>query len=138
MATAPHTLRARLLPESVRDRVRGLRRHLPVPLVRQVDLRLGATPAAPTPGELAQGMRLPPPPGDPVRLWIAPANFAGQGHAWARAVDAHVPGAGARCMAVEGVLGFPADQVVPPAAYRDIGWQRAQERYVLGHYTHVL
>lgn len=115
-----------------------MRRHLPAGLVRQVDLRLGATPAIPTREELARGLATPEPPTDDVRLWIAPANFAGQGHAWARAVEAHVPGAGARCMAVEGPHGFPADQVVPTTAYRDIVWQRAQERYLLGTYTHVL
>ncbi|GGK67710.1 glycosyltransferase [Ornithinimicrobium pekingense] len=137
-STTPQPLRGRLLPEVVRDRVRGLRRRLPVPLVRQVDRRLGATPVLPTPEELARAAARPEPPRTPVRLWIAPANFAGQGHAWARAVDEHVPGAGARCMAVEGPHGFAADQVVPAAAYRDIAWQKAQERYVLASYTHVL
>lgn len=130
--------RTQLLPAVIRDRVRGLRRRLPAGLVRQVDLRLGATPAIPTQEELARGLATPEPPTDAVRLWVAPANFAGQGHAWARAVEAHVPGVGARCMAVEGPHGFLADQVVPTTAYRDIVWQRAQETYVLGGYTHVL
>ncbi|SOC52394.1 hypothetical protein SAMN05421879_101524 [Ornithinimicrobium cerasi] len=126
------------LPEGARDRLRALRRHLPTSVVRQVDRRLGMTPASPTVEELALGLAAPTLPEEPRRLWVAPANFAGQGHAWARAVDAHVPGVGARCMAIEGPLGFPADQVVPDVAYRDIAWQRAQERYVLGSYTHVL
>jgi hypothetical protein len=73
-----------------------------------------------------------------IRLLVAPVNFAGQGHAWARAVEAHVPGVGARSMAVEGPMGFPADQVVPSPAYRDVVWQRTQERHLLEHYTHVL
>lgn len=71
-------------------------------------------------------------------MWIAPANFAGQGYAWARALDAHAPGVGARNMAVTGRIAFEADQLVAPQIYRDLAWQRAQERYVLGGYTHVL
>ena len=52
MPSTPRTARASRLPSGVRDRVRGLRRHLPAPLVRQVDVRLGATPAVPTKAEL--------------------------------------------------------------------------------------
>ena len=83
-------------------------------------------------------MSVPVPPEEDVRLWVAPANFAGQGYAWARSVEEHLPGVGARAMAVEGPHGFPADQVVPETAYRDIAWQRAQERYLLRSYTHLL
>lgn len=126
------------MSETVRDRVRGLRRHLPAPLVRRVDVRLGVTSRPPTADELERALHLPVPPEQDVRLWVAPANFAGQGHAWARAVEEHISGVGARTMAVEGPHGFPADQVVPDTAYRDIGWQRAQKRYVLGSYTHLL
>ena len=126
------------LPTPVRDRVRQVRRALPAALVRRVDVLLGATPAPPTPAELALALRTPSAPREETRLLVAPVNFAGQGHAWARAVEAHLPGVGARSMAVEGPMGFPADQVVPPAAYRDVVWQRAQERHLLEHYTHVL
>jgi hypothetical protein len=115
-----------------------MRRALPAPLVRRADVLLGATPAPPTPQELALALRTPSVPPQDTRLLVAPVNFAGQGHAWARAVEAHVPGVGARSMAVEGPMGFPADQVVPPPAYRDVVWQRAQELHLLEHYTHVL
>lgn len=107
-------------------------------MAREIDVLLSGVPQRVTPEELARGLAVPDPPETPTRLWVAPANYAGQGHLWARAVEAHLKGVGARSMAVEGPHGFPADQVVPVSAYRDVAWQRAQERYLTRHYTHVL
>lgn len=127
----------RVVPPGARDGLRAVRRRMPASLVRRVDVLTGAVPAAPTREELAQAARRPGPPTQDTRVWIAPANFAGQGWRWARAIDAHLPGVGARSMAVTGPIAFPADQLVAPAAYRDLGWQQEQEAY-LRWYTHVL
>lgn len=78
----------------------------------------------------------PGPPQTPTRLWVAPANFAGQGWAWARAAE-RTPAVGARSMNVTGPIDFPTDYAVPPAVYRDVSWQREQ-REALRAYTHVL
>lgn len=132
----------RVLPEDAGERVRQVRRHLPVPAARMLDRQLGG--AGPRLGRaefaaaFAAASARPAVPAEPTRLWIAPANFAGQGRAWAQAVQDHVPGTGARNMAVSGRLVFAADQLVDPVIYRDLAWQRAQERYVLANYTHVL
>lgn len=132
----------RVLPHDAGERVRQARRHLPVAAARVLDRQLGGS--GPRLGRaefdaaFAAASARPAVPAEPTRLWIAPANFAGQGRAWARAVQAHVPGAGARNMAVSGRLVFAADQLVDPVIYRDLAWQRAQERYVLENYTHVL
>lgn len=81
----------------------------------------------------------PPVPAASRRLLIAPANFAGQGWAWARAGEAQLGDLTAVAMAVEGGgFGFPADYHVPKRMYRHPYWQRSQERYVLGSFTHVL
>lgn len=132
----------RLLPDGVGERVRQVRRHVPVAAARVLDRRLGGGVAEASPAEfeaeLAAGSVRPWPPATATRVWVAPANFAGQGRAWAAALEAHVPGVGARNMAVVGRIPFAADQRVAPGVYRDLAWQRAQERYVLGNYTHVL
>ncbi len=61
----------------------------------------------------------PGPTGD-AHLLVAPANFAGQGFAWARAVDAHLPGTGARSWTytTDPTFAFPRDHAVPMAVYR--------------------
>ena len=84
----------------------------------------------------------PPPPVDVpdarVRLYVAPANYAGQGYAWARAVERHLDGVGARNMAPLGGFGFQADQHVPGHVYRTSrSWQRA-ERAAVEKFTHVI
>jgi hypothetical protein len=84
-----------------------------------------------------------PPPELPgaVRLYIGPANFAGQGHQWARAVTAHVPGATAVSMAFQGAgaFGYPTDLPVDTNVYLySTSWQRRQLRAVLGRFSHVL
>jgi hypothetical protein len=79
-------------------------------------------------------------PDAPVRLYVAPANFAGQGFAWARAVETHLEGVAARSMApvtAEG-FAFPADDPVPEhVAAGSRAWQRAQ-RTAVERFSHVL
>lgn len=132
----------RLLPDGVGERVRQVRRHLPVTAARALDRRLGGGHGEESQGEfeaeLTAGSVRPVPPATATRVWIAPANFAGQGRAWAAALETQLPHTGARNMAVAGRIPFSADQLVSPPVFRDLAWQRAQERYVLGNYTHVL
>lgn len=81
----------------------------------------------------------PPVPAAPVRLYVGPANYAGQGTAWARAAEL-LPGVGAVAMTAEPAAGyaFPTDVRVPQAVYTGSRrWQLAQERYV-GRFSHVL
>lgn len=81
----------------------------------------------------------PPVPGAPVRLYVGPANYAGQGTAWARAAEL-LPGVGAVAMTAEapGGFGFPTDVRVPQAVYTGSHrWQTSQRRYV-GRFSHVL
>ena len=82
----------------------------------------------------------PPVPDTAVRLLVGPANFAGQGWLWARAVELELPGVGAQAYAfVKGSLDFPVDYGVPVALYaKSQRWQEDQERHVLSSYTHVL
>lgn len=79
-------------------------------------------------------------PTQPIRLYIAPTNYSGQGHAWARAVERVRPDIGARNMAVSlpGDYGFPADTKVPIATVNSSeGWADAEWRSVR-EFTHVL
>ncbi|MGP7960384.1 hypothetical protein ACTVCO_06185 [Sanguibacter sp. A247] len=81
----------------------------------------------------------PPVPGAPVRLYVGPANYAGQGTAWARAAEL-LPGVGAVAMTAEPAAGFrfSTDVRVPQDIYTGSHrWQTAQRRYV-GRFTHVL
>lgn len=129
----------RALPRDVKDGAKntlaGARRLTPAPAARAAE-RLARRPLA-TPDQLAQARRdRPGPPPTDVRLWVAPANFAGQGHEWARATQ-RLHGVGARSMNIAGPLRFPTDYEVPASVYRDLGWQREQ-REALRDYTHVL
>lgn len=93
---------------------------------------------------LGGGARIPGPaqaPDTDIRLYVAPANFAGQGGQWARAVSRHVPGAGAVSMGFQGAgaFGFRADYPVDKDVYLYSGsWQRRQLRAVSRGFTHVL
>jgi hypothetical protein len=81
----------------------------------------------------------PPLPPAPIRLLIGPANFAGQGWAWSRAVTRNLADTSAQCMAVsKGKLDFPVDYEVPRETYLSSKWHRDQTRYVTRNYTHVL
>lgn len=71
-------------------------------------------------------------------VYIAPVNYSGQGHEWARSLRAI--GYDAVNMAVDVPRGysFPADTIVPLGVYeRATAWQEAQ-RAVVRTYTHVL
>ncbi|MGN6723795.1 MAG: hypothetical protein ACTHJM_14395 [Marmoricola sp.] len=87
--------------------------------------------------------RLPAPitaPAEPIRLLIAPANYAAQGHAWARAAD-RCDGVGAVNMQVRGEpdYGFPADYSIPLLPFRmAYHWSRRHRRAVTSEFTHVL
>ncbi len=75
----------------------------------------------------------------PARLLIGPANFAGQGWAWARAAEQFLTGVDATNMAVErDRLVFPADYVVPAVVYRSLRWADEQRAVLRDTYTHVL
>lgn len=82
----------------------------------------------------------PPVPNTPKRLFIGPANFAGQGFAWARAAEAAMPDVGAICFALqlEGGFDFTDDFHVTPLAYRrNRRWQKGQLDYATA-FTHVI
>lgn len=139
LVAAPTSPVRRALPQPVVAQLRVVRRHLPTRLVRLVDAAAGAGPASAVSRQaFARGSRRPSVPDTPVRVWIAPANFAGQGRLWARSIDRNLAGVGARSMAVEAAIRFDVDQSVDPDVYRDTQWQRDQERHVLDNYTHVL
>lgn len=88
----------------------------------------------------AQDRPVPPPvPGTARRLFVAPTNYAGQGDAFARAVERHL-GVGAVTMKPETTGGFsyPVDLTVPKNVYLGSRvWQRDHRSY-LGRFTHVL
>lgn len=78
-------------------------------------------------------------PATPTRLYVGPANFAGQGFAWARAAEL-LDGVGAINMAFERPQDFmfDADDHVPVGVYAlSKSWQRRQRNFVRG-FTHVL
>jgi hypothetical protein len=77
---------------------------------------------------------------EPTRLLIAPANYAGQAGAWARAVREHVPGVSAMNLRA-GVLKnpFPADCTVPTSTYAgDLEWRLQWRSQVMETVTHVI
>ncbi len=74
------------------------------------------------------------------RIYVAPANFAGQGYAWSRALERHVDDLTAVSMAPvrDGGFGFRVDYPVPYPVYAaSRRWQRAQRNQVL-RFTHVV
>lgn len=79
-------------------------------------------------------------PRTPIRLLIAPANYAAQGYAWARAAE-RLDGVGAVNMEVRASTGygFPADYALPVSAFRfAYHWSRRHRRAVGREFTHVL
>lgn len=79
-------------------------------------------------------------PSTPVRVYIGPTNYAGQGARWARALETSAQTIGARNMAIElpGGFAFEADSVVPIAVHTiSTTWQRA-ELAAVKQFTHVL
>jgi len=73
-------------------------------------------------------------------LGIGPANMAGQGWAWTRAVARELPGVGVEVFAVpHPTLAFPADVALPADAFaRDARWQVEFELHVQSELTHLL
>ncbi|NEA35467.1 glycosyltransferase family 4 protein [Streptomyces sp. SID13031] len=154
LVRAPHRLVLRVLRGPVRallrpfrPQIKALRRRLPT----RVDLyirRLGGAPALvirPTivvPPELVAQARAsrPPVPETPTRLYVAPANFAGQGWLWARAAERQLPGVGAvNMVGIPSGFRFYSDHQVPEQVYlHSSEWQREQFEYVRRGFTHVL
>ncbi|MDI6023759.1 hypothetical protein QBL02_09385 [Leucobacter sp. UT-8R-CII-1-4] len=65
----------------------------------------------------------------PVRVLIAPVNYSGQAHAWARSLEVSDPSVSARNFAIDvpGGFSFDADLVVPvPTYHNDQDWQQRQ------------
>lgn len=88
-------------------------------------------------------MRVAEAPPDAIRVYIAPANSAGQGYQWARAVERNLAGVGAvSLMTVNAAterFGFPADVRVPDSGFIFANrWQRRQRDVILNDFTHVL
>lgn len=77
---------------------------------------------------------------DSRRLLIAPANYAGQGHAWAEAVNRYVPDASAMNFRA-GTLRNPFPtryEVDTPTFKGDLAWRLGWRDHVLGTFTHVV
>jgi hypothetical protein len=76
-----------------------------------------------------------------VRLFLAPANFAGQGWQWARAAERGLEGVSAVSMAYSagGGYRYPIDIEVPAADYlMSPTWQRRERAAVTERFTHVI
>lgn len=71
-------------------------------------------------------------------LGITPANFAGQGWAWARSAERDLPDVTAEVVANPGGFGFRSDVVLTAELSADLDWQLAQAKRVLGGWTHVI
>ncbi|KQX06391.1 hypothetical protein ASC59_00465 [Leifsonia sp. Root1293] len=90
-----------------------------------------------------KGERVPGPPSPadrPIRLMIAPANYAGQGYRWARAVEAN-PRVAAMNMVYDSInpFGYPVDYPVPGRiAGHSRRWQKAQLATIIQRFTHML
>src|SRR5690606_31299524 len=84
----------------------------------------------------------PAPAAAPRRVLIAAANFAGQGWAWARALERHAPGpvaAQSWYHRSEASFDYPADYAVPMSVYRQpLAWQRAQFDAVVDRFDAVV
>ncbi len=81
------------------------------------------------------------PPVTPVRLFIAPVNYAGQAREWGRAAAENLPGVGAVNLAFRTPDDFThaSDAVVPVGVWAaSRRWQRALRRTVLGGFTHAI
>jgi hypothetical protein len=81
-----------------------------------------------------------PRPQSPPVLGIGPTNTAGQGHAWARAVERELPGvrAEAGALASANTSGHPADLAIGTDEWLSTDWQLGRLAHVLDRYTHYL
>lgn len=82
-------------------------------------------------------------PAGAVRLYIAPANSAGQAFRWARAAEENLRGVGAVNLMVTDagseLYRFPADVRVPAMGFVFAAqWQRRQRAELLAGFTHML
>jgi hypothetical protein len=75
-----------------------------------------------------------------VRLLIAPANYAGQAHAWASSVRRHLEGATAMNFRAGSLKNpFPSDYSVESAVFHeDLDWRIRWRDYVMANFTHVM
>lgn len=138
------------LPSKLTHPVRQIARRLPtrikVPLqlVRAHGIRraIRHVRERPRPRDIERELQRTPLPrtgSSPVRLLVAPANFAGQGYLWARAASSTLPGVEAHAFAVlNGVFDFPVDFSVSKDLLTSSLWQERQRQHVLASYTHVL
>ena len=96
--------------------------------------------AAVVPGEAAKDADTSPTASStsPVVLGITPANFAGQGWAWARSAERNLSDVSAQVVANPGGYGFRTDVVMTSELATDLEWELDQTRRVLGGWTHVL
>jgi glycogen(starch) synthase len=74
------------------------------------------------------------------RVFIGPANSAGQGYAWARAISRHCPDVTATSFTFKrGRLDFPADHLVSAEQFRhDAAWAEEFRAHVRNTYTHAI
>lgn len=79
-------------------------------------------------------------PTNPTRVYIAPTNYSGQGHLWARALEATDTTIGARNVAVTlpGGFSFKADTLVPIATVNSSAEWAEAEWQAASKFTHVL
>ncbi|HEX5730555.1 hypothetical protein [Microbacterium sp.] len=79
-------------------------------------------------------------PDAPVRVYIAPTNYSGQGYQWARALERADPEIAARNMAVSlpGGFEFDADTTVPVAVVNASAQWQESEWEAARRFTHVL
>ncbi|MGH3703139.1 MAG: glycosyltransferase [Agromyces sp.] len=79
-------------------------------------------------------------PDAPIRVYIAPTNYSGQGYRWARALESADPDIGARNMAVElpGGFAFTADTLVPVAVVNSSSEWQSAEWAAAQSFSHVL
>lgn len=72
---------------------------------------------------------------------VGPANMAGQGWAWAKALEREIPGTRTDVLMVDrgSSLIFPADELVPAAVFRaNHAWQQGTRERILSSWTHAL
>lgn len=77
----------------------------------------------------------------PSVVGIGPANMAGQGWAWAKAMERHVPGVRTEVMTVDrgSPLTFRTDALILADRYsKDRRWSQSYEAHAVEHWTHAL
>ncbi|UGQ09522.1 hypothetical protein LO772_21580 [Yinghuangia sp. ASG 101] len=75
-----------------------------------------------------------------VVVGVGPTNMAGQGYAWARAVERKLSGVRAETFSLSSgnTFGFAADRSISTDDWLSRSWQLGQLAYILDHFTHVL